>query len=176
MTVSFQSRFLFFRWRLISSLSKTRPMFGSVLCWIIRLSDSRLLPVGPGDSCVPQVKVRKNTVVTASCESISCPVTYCEEIPAIAWIKIDNESNYIPISEKSQVTIKQEQNGLNDLVSYLSFKNISTDHNGIYRCMINTSNFSSKSHSINVSIPVSGKKSFRISNCWRWKYLGYILN
>ncbi|MCJ8732857.1 hypothetical protein PDJAM_G00215970 [Pangasius djambal] len=120
-----------------------------------------LVPVatqGPGAPCVPEIKVRKNTVYTPSSESrlnISCPVTYCEEIPAFGWIKIDNTNNFIRISETNQVTITQEQTGSKDIISYMIFRNISTDDNGIYRCMISTSNFSSESHNINVNVSVS---------------------
>ncbi|XP_026768807.3 B- and T-lymphocyte attenuator [Pangasianodon hypophthalmus] len=120
-----------------------------------------LVPVatqGQIASCVPEIKVRKNTLYTASSESklnISCPVTYCEEIPAVGWIKIDNKNNFIRISGTNQVTITQEQTGLKDITSHMIFWNISTDDNGIYRCMISASNFSLESHNINVNVSVS---------------------
>ncbi|XP_053483874.1 B- and T-lymphocyte attenuator [Ictalurus furcatus] len=119
-----------------------------------------LVPVDTQDpvaSCVAEIKIRKNTVYTASSASmlnISCPVTYCKEIPVVEWIKIDDTSKFIHISGTNQVTITQEQAGLKDIVSYLSFRNISTDDNGIYRCMISKSAFSLESHNINVNVSV----------------------
>ncbi|KAB5577347.1 hypothetical protein PHYPO_G00208820 [Pangasianodon hypophthalmus] len=114
-----------------------------------------VLAQGQIASCVPEMKIRKNMLCTASSESklnISCPVTYCEEIPAVGWIKIDNKNNFIHISGTNQVTITQEQTGLKDITSHMIFRNISTDDNGIYRCMISASNFSLESHNINVNV------------------------
>lgn len=130
---------------------------------LLRIIWINLLPVDPVASCVAEIKIRKNTVYTASSASmlnISCPVTYCKEIPVVEWIKIDDTSKFIHISGTNQVTITQEQAGLKDIVSYLSFRNISTDDNGIYRCMISKSAFSLESHNINVN--VSGKEWIQI--------------
>ncbi|KAK3542858.1 hypothetical protein QTP70_006126 [Hemibagrus guttatus] len=109
----------------------------------------------PDASCVPQIKVRKNTVYTPIREhqlNISCPVTYCNEIPVVQWIKIDDRNNFIHINETNQVTITEEQTGLKEKISYLSFKNILPDYNGIYRCKVFTPGFSSESHSINLTV------------------------
>ncbi|XP_060784877.1 B- and T-lymphocyte attenuator-like [Neoarius graeffei] len=116
------------------------------------------LPVhtqGQDGSCVPEIKVRKNTVHTASREhqlNIMCPVTYCKESPVFKWYKIGAENKYTDIIGSNQVKIAQEPTGLNGIISYLSFENISTDDTGVYRCMISTSNFSSESHNIKVNV------------------------
>ncbi|KAF5899303.1 B- and T-lymphocyte attenuator-like, partial [Clarias magur] len=109
----------------------------------------------PVASCVPEIKVRKNTVYSASRErllNISCPVTYCAEVPTVAWMKIDETSKYIPINETNHLTITQERTGLKNIISYLSFRNISTHNNGVYRCKIFSTNFSLESHNININV------------------------
>ncbi|XP_060786583.1 uncharacterized protein LOC132892206 [Neoarius graeffei] len=116
------------------------------------------LPVrtqGQDGSCIPETKVRKNTVYTASREhqlNITCPVTYCKEIPVFKWYKIGAKNKYTDIIGSNQVKIAQEPAGLNGIISYLSFRKISTDDTGTYRCKISTSNFSSESHNIKVNV------------------------
>ncbi|XP_053353233.1 B- and T-lymphocyte attenuator-like isoform X2 [Clarias gariepinus] len=112
---------------------------------------------GPVASCVPEIKVRKNTVYESSRErrlNIPCPVTYCAEVPAVAWMKMDETSKYIPITETNHVSITQEETGLKNIISYLSFRDISTHSNGVYRCKIFTGNFSLESHNININVSV----------------------
>ncbi|KAG7330864.1 hypothetical protein KOW79_004833 [Hemibagrus wyckioides] len=109
----------------------------------------------PGVSCVPEIKVRKNTVYTPFREhqfNISCPVTYCNEIPVVEWMKIDDRNNFLHINKTNQVTIIEEQTGLKEIISYLSFKNILPDDNAIYRCKVSTTGFSSESHNINLTV------------------------
>lgn len=82
-------------------------------------------------------------------------MTYCKDTPVVRWFKIEDTNKYTHIIGTNQVNITQEPKGLNGIISCLSFRNISTDDTGVYRCMISTSNFSSESHNINVN--VSGK-------------------
>ncbi|XP_053353231.1 B- and T-lymphocyte attenuator-like [Clarias gariepinus] len=132
-----------------------------IFIWVVKstlLVFILVVPVhtqGPVASCVPEIKVRKNTVYESSRErrlNIPCPVTYCAAVPAVAWMKIDETSKYIPINETNHVSITQEETGLKNIISYLSFRDISTHSNGVYRCKIFTGNFSLESHNININV------------------------
>ncbi|XP_027018350.2 B- and T-lymphocyte attenuator [Tachysurus fulvidraco] len=107
-------------------------------------------------SCVPEIKLRKNTFYTASIEhqlNISCPVTYCNETPVVEWIKIGDIGNmFVHIKETNQVTVTKEQTGLKEIISYLHFRNFVPDDSGIYRCKVTTSGFSLESHNININV------------------------
>ncbi|KAK1789052.1 hypothetical protein P4O66_015009 [Electrophorus voltai] len=112
---------------------------------------------GPPDPCIPAAKVRKNSflIVTSKSQSrISCPVTYCEKIPTIKWVKISDMDTWTQLYETDQITITEEQSnsGLKEVTSHLSFKSISKYDSGVYRCKIVVSSFSSESHNINVSV------------------------
>ncbi|KAI5106845.1 hypothetical protein C0J45_2483 [Silurus meridionalis] len=109
----------------------------------------------PVDLCVSNINLRKNTVYVVSSGSmlnISCPVSYCKDVPTVKWIKIDHTNNFIAISETNQITITQIQKVPKTIISYLSIRNISTNEQGFYRCMISYSNFSSESHNIIVNV------------------------
>ncbi|XP_035377903.1 uncharacterized protein si:ch211-214p13.8 [Electrophorus electricus] len=121
---------------------------------------------GPPDPCIPAAKVRKNSflIVTSKSQSrISCPVTYCEKIPTIKWVKISDMDTWTQLYETDQITITEEQSnsGLKEVTSHLSFKSISKYDSGVYRCKIVVSSFSSESHNINVSVSAD---SFAIIN------------
>ncbi|KAK2849761.1 hypothetical protein Q7C36_008544 [Tachysurus vachellii] len=123
----------------------------SVVFILIELADAQ----DSVTSCVPEIKLRKNTLYTASKENklnISCPVTYCNEIPVVEWIKIGDMDIFMHIKETNQVTITEEQTGLKEIISYLSFRNFVPGDIGIYRCKVTTSGFSSESHNINVNV------------------------
>ncbi|XP_036426714.1 B- and T-lymphocyte attenuator [Colossoma macropomum] len=112
---------------------------------------------GPAGLCVPAVRVRKNTVYRGSSKSllrVPCPVTYCEEIPTVRWFRIKDTDKSIPVSETDQVTVTQEWSTADEkeIISYLSFKSLSVQDDGIYRCAAAGSNSTSESHSINVSV------------------------
>ncbi|XP_076858738.1 uncharacterized protein LOC143512385 [Brachyhypopomus gauderio] len=120
---------------------------------LIVVVDAQGLP----DLCVPQAKVQKKSYITVSSKSplkISCPVTYCEEIPTVRWIKISDMDEWTLVNETDEITITQEQSGsgLKKVTSYLNFKSISKYDSGFYRCVISAFNFLSQSHSINVSV------------------------
>ncbi|KAF7709210.1 B- and T-lymphocyte attenuator-like [Silurus meridionalis] len=109
----------------------------------------------PVDSCVSNINLRKNTVYVVSSGSmlnISCPVSYCKDVPTVKWIKIDHTNNFIVISETNQITITQIQKEPKTIISYLSIRNVSKIEQGFYRCMISYSNFSSESHNIIVNV------------------------
>ncbi|XP_017568965.1 B- and T-lymphocyte attenuator-like [Pygocentrus nattereri] len=107
--------------------------------------------------CVPAVRVRKSTVYRGSSKSplrVPCPVSYCEQIPTVRWSRLDDSDQWIPVSETDQVTVTQDHPtaGEKEIISYLSFKNVSVQDGGIYRCVAAGSNSTSQSHNINVSI------------------------
>ncbi|XP_036430828.1 B- and T-lymphocyte attenuator-like [Colossoma macropomum] len=112
---------------------------------------------GPAGLCVPAVRVRKNTVYRGSSKSllrVPCPVTYCEEIPTVRWFRIKDTDKSIPVSETDQVTVTQEWSTADEkeIISYLSFKSLSVQDDGLYRCVAAGSNSTSESHNINVSV------------------------
>ncbi|XP_036430138.1 B- and T-lymphocyte attenuator-like [Colossoma macropomum] len=126
---------------------------------------------GPAGLCVPAVRVRKNTVYRGSSKSllrVPCPVTYCEEIPTVRWFRIKDTDKSIPVSETDQVTVTQEWFTAEEkeIISYLSFKSLSVQDDGLYRCAAAGSNSASESHNIKVSVSdtildtVNGKVMF----------------
>ncbi|KAI5106844.1 hypothetical protein C0J45_2482 [Silurus meridionalis] len=120
----------------------------------------------PVDSCVSNINLRKNTVYVVSSGSmlnISCPVSYCKDVPTVKWIKIDT-NNFIVISETNQITITQIQKEPKTIISYLSIRNVSKIEQGFYRCMISYSNFSSESHNIIVNVSGSRKSNSHRQN------------
>ncbi|XP_037395032.1 uncharacterized protein LOC119263587 [Pygocentrus nattereri] len=117
---------------------------------------SFLFLVGSTGLCVPAVRVRKSTVYKGSSKSplrVPCPVSYCEQIPTVRWSRLDSDQ-WIPVSETDQVTVTQDHStaGEKEIISYLSFKNVSVQDGGLYRCVAAGSNSTSQSHNINVSI------------------------
>ncbi|KAL6484370.1 hypothetical protein MHYP_G00064150, partial [Metynnis hypsauchen] len=107
--------------------------------------------------CAPEVRVHKNTVYRASSKSplrVPCPVRYCEQIPTVRWFRINDRDQAIPVSETDQVTVTQDHPTADEkeIISYLSFKSLSVQDDGIYRCEAVVSNSTSPSHNINVSV------------------------
>ncbi|KAL7882119.1 hypothetical protein AOLI_G00089680 [Acnodon oligacanthus] len=112
---------------------------------------------GSAGLCVPAVRVRKNTVYRGSSKSplrVPCPVTYCEQIPTVRWFRIKDTDTSIPVSETDRVTVTQDRPTADEkeIISYLSFKSLSDQDDGIYRCVAVGSTGTSQSHNINVSV------------------------
>ncbi|XP_066497325.1 B- and T-lymphocyte attenuator-like [Hoplias malabaricus] len=106
--------------------------------------------------CAPTINVRKNTSVrglTKSPLNISCPVRYCEEIPAVKWFKLDEANNRIPVNETDLITTTHSQTTEEKVfISYLNFRSVSDHDEGFYRCVASYLGSSSSSHTINVLI------------------------
>ncbi|KAL7882115.1 hypothetical protein AOLI_G00089640 [Acnodon oligacanthus] len=120
---------------------------------------------GSADLCVPAVRVRKNTVYRGSSKSplrVPCPVTYCEQIPTVRWFRIKDTDTSIPVSETDRVTVTQDRPTADEkeIISYLSFKSLSDQNDGIYRCVAVGSTSTSQSHNINVSVSDSNLDTF----------------
>ncbi|KAL6484375.1 hypothetical protein MHYP_G00064200 [Metynnis hypsauchen] len=112
---------------------------------------------GSAGLCAPAVRVRKNTVYKGSSKSelrVPCPVKYCEQIPTVRWFRISDTNKAIPVSETDQVTVTQDRSTADEkeIISYLRFKSLSDQDDGIYRCEAAGSKSTSPSHNINVSV------------------------
>ncbi|XP_059417307.1 uncharacterized protein LOC132152571 [Carassius carassius] len=127
----------------------------------------------------PLFKVQRGTVHKAFINKplkISCNLMHCDEQTFnMTWTK-EELKEWIPVSEADQMSISQYYSSSDPkmLSSYLTFTNISKHHGGLYRCELKSSNFSTVSHYINVS--VSGNyclSTFYVNHiCYvRWKPL-----
>ncbi|XP_024860398.2 B- and T-lymphocyte attenuator isoform X2 [Kryptolebias marmoratus] len=83
--------------------------------------------------------------------TVSCHVGHCGESLNVTWCKRLGESNCEVISTTQNVEINQEH--VNDeLISYLSFKEVSFNDGGQYRCNLIRQSSQLVSHSINISV------------------------
>lgn len=82
---------------------------------------------------------------------ISCNLKYCDgQTSNIIWTK-ENLKVWIPVSG-GQISSSQNYSAPDLLTSYLTFTNISKNHDGRYRCELQLSNSSTVSHFINISV------------------------
>ncbi|XP_030613225.1 LOW QUALITY PROTEIN: B- and T-lymphocyte attenuator-like [Archocentrus centrarchus] len=86
--------------------------------------------------------------------TVSCPVKHCGESLKISWCKILNPSTCERISECGNVEMWKTQNHVGDeLISYLSFKQVSIHDDGLYRCSVAVGHSERIiSHAINISV------------------------
>ncbi|XP_066497495.1 uncharacterized protein [Hoplias malabaricus] len=117
--------------------------------------------------CAPTINVRKNTSVRGLRKSplnFSCPVRYCEEIPAVKWFKLDEVNNRIPVNETDLITTTHSQTTEEKLfISYLNFRSVSDHDEGFYRCVASYLGSSSSSHTINLLINGSAVSTHTIN-------------
>ncbi|XP_030614943.1 B- and T-lymphocyte attenuator-like [Archocentrus centrarchus] len=84
--------------------------------------------------------------------TVSCPVKHCGESLKITWCKILSPSTCERISEMENVEITQNHVG-DELISYLSFKQVSIHDDGLYRCSVVKGHGERIiSHAINISV------------------------
>ncbi|XP_067266133.1 B- and T-lymphocyte attenuator [Chanodichthys erythropterus] len=109
---------------------------------------------GPGHRC-PVFKVQRGAVHKACINKpfkISCKLKYCDnQTINIIWTK-ENLKGWIPVSGTGQMSTSQIYSAPDHLTSYLTFTNISENHDGLYRCELQLPNLSTVSHSINISV------------------------
>ncbi|XP_056107802.1 uncharacterized protein si:ch211-214p13.8 [Rhinichthys klamathensis goyatoka] len=85
---------------------------------------------------------------------ISCNLKYCHgQKNNITWAK-ENLKGWIPVSG-GEMSSSQTYSASDLLTSYLTFTNISKNHDGLYRCELQLPNSSAVSHYINISVSVS---------------------
>ncbi|XP_039539569.1 B- and T-lymphocyte attenuator isoform X1 [Pimephales promelas] len=101
---------------------------------------------------VPRGAVHK--VCTNKPFKISCNLKNCRgQTNNITWTK-ETLKGWIPVSG-GQMSSSQIYSASDLLTSYLTFINISKNHDGLYRCELRLSNSSTVSHYINISVSVS---------------------
>ncbi|XP_067266044.1 B- and T-lymphocyte attenuator-like isoform X2 [Chanodichthys erythropterus] len=109
---------------------------------------------GPGHKC-HVFKVQRGAVHKALINKpfkISCKLKYCDnQTINITWSK-ENLKEWIPVSGTGQMSTSQIYSAPDLLTSYLTFTNISENHDGLYRCELQLPNLSTVSHSINISV------------------------
>ncbi|XP_067301039.1 B- and T-lymphocyte attenuator isoform X2 [Pseudorasbora parva] len=101
----------------------------------------------------PVFKVRRGTVHKVCINKpfrISCDLKYCDDQRfSITWTKANL---WTPVLGSAQTSSSQNYSSPDLLTSYLTFTNISKDHDGLYRCELQLSNSSAYSHYINISV------------------------
>ncbi|XP_051259470.1 B- and T-lymphocyte attenuator [Dicentrarchus labrax] len=107
-------------------------------------------------SCDVELKVRRNTgwkVAPQQGLTVKCPVKHCGESLNITWCKLLDTDKCERIHEAENVEIKQDDKDFKDeVISFLTFKRISIDDDGLYRCSIKGYKYELISHTINISV------------------------
>ncbi|KAM4557753.1 uncharacterized protein PAE49_012807 [Odontesthes bonariensis] len=105
-------------------------------------------------SCDVMLTVRRGTIWrVASQESltVSCPVKHCGDSLDVTWCKVVHINRCERIHETENVEIRQIYKN-DDLISYLSFKKVSVNDDGLYRCDLIGRTPELFSHAINISV------------------------
>ncbi|XP_035531983.1 B- and T-lymphocyte attenuator isoform X2 [Morone saxatilis] len=108
-------------------------------------------------SCDVELKVRRSTgwkVPPQQGLTVKCPVKHCGESLNITWCKLLDTNKCERIHEAENVEIKQNDEDFKDeVISFLTFKRISIDDDGLYRCSIKVYKYNELiSHIINISV------------------------
>ncbi|XP_016520629.1 B- and T-lymphocyte attenuator-like isoform X2 [Poecilia formosa] len=104
-------------------------------------------------SCEVMAKVRRGATKRVSpgqSLTVECPVKHCGESFNVIWSKFSNTKNWENISDTENIRITQK-NGKENLISYLSFEQVSIDDDGLYKCALGHSSVF-VSHAINISV------------------------
>lgn len=86
--------------------------------------------------------------------TVSCPVKHCGKSLNVTWCKLLDGRNCERINEMEDVEVRQDASRA-ELISYLTFKNISLNDEGLYRCELRDTAIYEYSNAVNIS--VSGK-------------------
>ncbi|KAK2839910.1 hypothetical protein Q5P01_013650 [Channa striata] len=105
-------------------------------------------------SCEVGVLVQRGTTLrTAPHESLTvkCRVQPCGQSLNVTWCKLLKENHCEQINETANVQIRQKyESGIHELISYLTFNNISIHDDGLYRCDVKGN--AVVSHRIKISV------------------------
>lgn len=122
--------------------------------FILHVSTDAQGAQGPAHQC-PVFKVQRGTVHKACINKpfkISCHLKYCDnQTVNITWTK-EKLKGWISVSGTGQMSSSQNYSAPDLLTSYLTFTNISKNHDGLYRCELQLPNSSTFSHYINISV------------------------
>ncbi|XP_062257911.1 B- and T-lymphocyte attenuator [Platichthys flesus] len=107
-------------------------------------------------SCRVGLMVRSGTALTRAPHqpvTISCPVKHCGKSVNVSWCKILNKNICERIRNTQSLEIRQRHGKVkNELVSSLTFKWISAQDGGLYRCDLKGNGLREISHTINISV------------------------
>ncbi|XP_069569742.1 uncharacterized protein [Brachyistius frenatus] len=98
---------------------------------------------------------RGSTWRTAPGQSLTviCPVKHCGQSLTVTWCKLLNTTNCKQIIQTENVEIRQDNNlGMGESISSLSFNKISVHDDGLYRCHLMGHKKEIISHSVNISV------------------------
>ncbi|XP_034431210.1 B- and T-lymphocyte attenuator isoform X1 [Hippoglossus hippoglossus] len=114
-------------------------------------------------SCRVGLMVRRGTALKRAPHqpvTISCPVKHCGKSVNVSWCKILDTNICERIRNTQNVEIRQrDDNAKNELVSILTFKWISAQDGGLYRCDLKGYGFEEISHTINISVSDKHKEA-----------------
>lgn len=82
--------------------------------------------------------------------TVSCPVKHCGKSLNVTWCKLLDARNCERINETENVEVTQQYSH-DELISSLTFKNISLDDGGLYRCELRGDKHE-YSHTANISV------------------------
>ncbi|XP_037831848.1 B- and T-lymphocyte attenuator isoform X2 [Kryptolebias marmoratus] len=108
----------------------------------------------PSSSCDLFVEVKRGTthrVVPGQSLTVSCPLKHCGQPLNVTWCKIFNTTSCEQVLKLENVEIRQNYEK-DELISFLSFKQVSMDNDGLYRCELMGNEPSVVGHSINISV------------------------
>ncbi|XP_026231580.1 B- and T-lymphocyte attenuator isoform X2 [Anabas testudineus] len=83
--------------------------------------------------------------------TVGCPVKHCGESVTVTWCKVLKMHHCEWINGSENVEIIQNYSK-NELISYLTFKRISINDDGLYRCGLKEYKNNIISHTINISV------------------------
>lgn len=101
-------------------------------------------------SCEVEIYVRRGTTKNVSpgqSLTIKCPIKHCGTISNVTWCKFFDTMHCGNILKTENTEIREENKGIK-LVSYLKFKQISIDDEGLYQCVFGHG----VSHVTNISV------------------------
>ncbi|XP_028249039.1 B- and T-lymphocyte attenuator-like [Parambassis ranga] len=120
-------------------------------CFMCVCADGRHKDVS---TCEIELLVRRQTVFRAALGQhviVKCPVKHCGQSPNVTWCKLLNTNNCERIHESNNTEIIQKH-VKDKLISHLTFKQISINDDGLYRCQVHGG---AVSHAINISVSVT---------------------
>ena len=118
-------------------------------------------------ACEVGLMVRRGTTLKAAPQQrvrVKCPVKHCGEPLNVTWCKLLDTGKCEQMKETENVEIMQnDKHAKDELTSFLTFKRISINDDGLYRCDLKGYKDEQISHTINIS--VSGRQVFFFSQC-----------
>lgn len=142
--------FTCFNWNFMSLKTNDKNIRACV--WVINIFLS-LISAASNPSCEVALLVRRGTSVEAARgqrTTLRCPVEHCGQSVKVNWCKECNRCGGITLTENLEIT--QTSSSKNRLLSSLTFKRISSDDAGLYKCCVTDDQNEEISHAIKVKV------------------------